>query len=153
MLAKHLGDLLVTRLGKEVDDGVIDNIATALMHVWGRADTHHIEFCLARDPDPRYRIAAAKSFALSSASPMTSEIEEVVRRLADDSDARVRYWGQLGLAEIESTRLEPAMLVPVNPDNRRPKRHGQLVIADYEVSAGNKPANGPERRRKEGSAS
>lgn len=103
LLSEELGDLLLVQLGTEADNGVVENIATALLHVWGRQDTHDIELRLASNPDPRYRIAAAKSLSLSSASPMASEIAGALRRLAGDEDARVRYWAQLGLVDMDST--------------------------------------------------
>ena len=92
--------VLTEHITQELDDYVVDCIATALVHVWGRRDDYQTELRLVDSPDYRLRVAAAQAISLGDISG-TPELQAALRALAADNNDRVRYWAELGLSELD----------------------------------------------------
>ncbi len=82
------------------DDVLMDAIATALLHVWGRDDdeTFATERRYASDPNPALRLAAAKSLALSTPEPLPDFLISTVHQLKADPEPAVRLWAKEALS-------------------------------------------------------
>ena len=85
---------LVERAASVHDDLLMDAVATALLHVWGRSDdeTFEVEQRHATDDSPVLRLAAAMSLALSTPEPLPDFLVPTVRRLSVDAEPAVRSW-------------------------------------------------------------
>lgn len=95
-LISHIESVLLVYLGEVDDLELIQGIATAMLHIWGRKDTNGgLDYF--RHEDYRYRLIAAKSLALSAGSPMEPEVQAALLELETDADPHVRRWATIGL--------------------------------------------------------
>jgi hypothetical protein len=95
-LISHIESVLLVYLGEVDDLELIQGIATAMLHIWGRKDANGgLDYF--RHEDYRYRLIAAKSLALSAGSPMEPEVQAALLELETDADPHVRRWATIGL--------------------------------------------------------
>lgn len=101
-LMAEIEAILIERAAFVQDDLLMDAVATALLHVWGRSDdeTFAIEQRHATDDSPALRLAAAKSLALSTPEPLPGFLVPTVRRLSADAVPAVRSWAEHALSYL-----------------------------------------------------
>ena len=101
-LVAQIEATLVERAAFAHDELLINAVATALLHVWGRSDdeTFAVEQRLATDDSPALRLAAAKSLALSTPEPLPGFLVPTVRRLSADAVPAVRSWAEHALSYL-----------------------------------------------------
>lgn len=102
-LVAQIEATLVERAAFLHDDLLMDAVATALLHVWGRSDdeTFAVEQRHATDDSPVLRLAAAMSLALSTPEPLPGFLVPTVRRLSVDAEPAVRSWAEHALSYLE----------------------------------------------------
>lgn len=102
-LVAEIEATLVERAAVVRDDLLMDAVATALLHVWGRSDdeTFAIEQRHATDSSPTLRLAAAMSLALSTPEPLPGFLVPTVRRLCVDGEPAVRSWAEHALSYLQ----------------------------------------------------
>jgi len=85
---------LMSALATERSINVADELATALGRAWDALDKIVDFAAMADDHRPAYRLTAAHNLALTGDSP---EEIAIMKRLANDSVPRVRWWARFGL--------------------------------------------------------
>lgn len=102
-LVAQIRATLVDQAAIAHDEALVDAMATALLHVWGRSDdeTFATERRHATNPSCTLRLAAAKSLALSTPEPLPAFLVPIVRELSVDADPAVRSWAEHALSYVQ----------------------------------------------------
>lgn len=85
------------------DRHVVEATATALGHLWSRADDDDFVVPLGyvRDAAAALRLAAVQYLALASSVPLPAKLIPVLQRALDDEDEAVTHWAEFGLAYVD----------------------------------------------------
>lgn len=102
-LVANIETTLIENAAVRNDDVLMDAIATALLHVWGRSDDEGFatERRYARSPSATLRLASAMSLALSTPEPLPASLVPTVRELSVDPESAVRFWAEDALAYVD----------------------------------------------------